>query len=223
MCSIRIRQDDLCGICHFAYARHRSRGKCVYVAPREEIAGSVYSNWEKRFGSILKSGQVVLLTGETAPDLRLLAEAKIIVCTAKQWDALSRRWRQRKAVQAVSLFIVDELHFLGGDAGPIMEVIISRMRYISSQKQQRGKDAAQLRIVGLSASLANAREVGEWMGVPAKSLFNFSPKIRPLPLEIYFQSFDQGSFSGRLMAMGKPVYNAIMRHSARKPVDCLCA
>mmetsp|Transcript_7976 Transcript_7976/g.22253 ORF Transcript_7976/g.22253 Transcript_7976/m.22253 type:complete len:1913 (+) Transcript_7976:252-5990(+) len=193
-------------------------GKCVYVAPREEIAESVYANWEGRFGSILKTGQVALLTGETAPDLRLLAEAKIAVCTAKQWDALSRRWRQRKAVQAVSLFVVDDLHFLGGDAGPVMEVIISRMRYISSQKQQRGKDSAQLRIVGLSASLANAREVGEWMGVSSKSLFNFSPKVRPLPLEIYFQSFDQGSFSGRLMAMGKPVYNAIMRHSAQKPV-----
>jgi len=194
------------------------RGKSVYVAPREEIAGSIYSNWEKRFGSILKSGQVVLLTGETAPDLRLLAEAKIVVCTAKQWDALSRRWRQRKPVQAVSLFIVDELHFLGGDSGPVTEVIISRMRYISSQKQQQGKDAAQLRIIGLSASLANAREIGEWMGVTSKNIFNFSPKIRPLPLEIYFQSFDQGSFSGRLMAMGKPVYNAIMRHSAKKPV-----
>jgi len=192
-------------------------GKCVYVAPRAEIAQGVYANWESRFGSILKAGQVVLLTGETAPDLRLLAEAKIVVCTAKQWDALSRRWRQRKSVQAVSLFVVDDLHFLGGDAGPVMEVIISRMRYISSQKQQRGKDTAQLRIVGLSASLANAREVGEWMGVSSKSLFNFSPKVRPLPLEIYFQSFDQGSFSGRLMAMGKPVYNAIMRHSARKP------
>lgn len=192
-------------------------GKCVYVAPRTEIAEGVFADWNGRFGSILKAGQVVLLTGETAPDLRLLAEAKIVICTAKQWDALSRRWRQRKAVQAVSLFVVDDLHFLGGDAGPVMEVIISRMRYISSQKLQRGRDSAQLRIVGLSAPLANGSEVGEWMGVSLKSLFNFSPKVRPLPIEIYFQSFDQSSFSGRLMAMGKPVYNAIMRHSARKP------
>ena len=193
-------------------------GKCVYIAPREEVAQSTFTNWDERFGAILNFGQVLKLTGETAPDLRSLADAKIIVCTAKQWDALSRRWRQRKAVQAVSLFIVDELHFLGGDSGPIMEVVISRMRYISSQKQQSGKDSDRLRIIGLSASIANAREVGEWMGVSSKSLFNFSPKIRPLPLEIYFQSFDQGSFSGRLMAMGKPVYNAIMRHSPNKPV-----
>jgi len=48
------------------------------------------------------------------------------------------------------------------------------MRYISSQKQQNHEKGYASRIVGLSASLANAREVGEWMGVPAKSLFNFS-------------------------------------------------
>lgn len=75
-----------------------------------------------------------------------------------------------------------------------------------------------MRIVGLSASLANAREVGEWMGMPIKSLFNFSPKIRPIPLEISIQTFDQNSYPARLMAMAKPTYNAISRHSDGKPV-----
>jgi len=28
---------------------------------------------------------------------------------------------------------VDELHLIGGEGGPILEVIVSRMRYISSQ------------------------------------------------------------------------------------------
>jgi len=191
-------------------------GKCVYAAPKVDTVNNVYENWSKRFGSILKEGQVVKLSGEMAPDLKLLAEAKVIICTVSQWDSLSRRWRQRKAVQAVSLFIIDDVHFLGGEGGPIIEVVISRMRYISSQKKQREKNSI-LRIVGLSASLANAREVGEWMGVPNKSLFNFSPKVRPTPLEIYFQSFDQNNFSSRLMAMAKPVYNAVMRHSHDKP------
>lgn len=191
-------------------------GKCVYVAPKEEIVNKVYENWNDRFGSILQEGQVVKLSGETASDLKLLAQAKISVCTVSQWDSLSRRWRQRKAVQAVSLFIIDDLHFLGGEGGPTIEVVASRMRYISSQKKQQDANS-NLRMIGLSASLANAREVGEWMGVPSKSLFNFSPKVRPKPLEIYFQSFDQNNFSSRLMAMAKPVYNAVMRHSQGKP------
>ena len=192
------------------------QGKCVYVSPKEESAANTYSDWRARFGSILKHGQVVQLTGETTPDLKLLAEGKIVICSAKQWDAISRRWRQRKAVQAVSLFIVDDIHFLGGDVGPTMEIIISRMRFISTQKQQK-QDSQQLRMIGLGASLANAREVGEWMGVPTKGLFNFSPKVRPVPLEIYFQSFEQTNFASRLMAMGKPVYNAVLRHSEGKP------
>jgi pre-mRNA-splicing helicase BRR2 len=187
-------------------------GKCVYVAPTEEIAAPVFQAWTSRFGSILKQGKIVHLSGQTIPDLKLLSEAKISVCSVKTWDILSRRWRQRKPVQAVTLMIFDELHFLGGEKGPAMEVVISRMRYISGQRRQNDPDD-KLRIIGLGASLANAREIGcDWMGVPSKSLFNFSPKVRPLPLEIYFQSFEQNSYSGRLMAMSKPVFDAVDRH-----------
>jgi hypothetical protein len=32
-------------------------------------------------------------------------------------------------VQNVRLFIVDELHLIGGDMGPTLEVVVSRMRY----------------------------------------------------------------------------------------------
>lgn len=35
---------------------------------------------------------------------------------------LSRRWKQRKAVQDVPLFIVDEMHLLGGAHGSALEV-----------------------------------------------------------------------------------------------------
>lgn len=188
------------------------KGKCVYIAPTEEIAEPIFEEWNRRFGSVLRKSKIVRLRGQTVPDLKALADAKICICSVKTWDILSRRWRQRKAVQAVTLVIFDELHFLGGEFGPTMEVVISRMRYISGQRQQSNNPEEGLRIIGLSASLANAKEVGEWMGVPIKSLFNFSPKVRPLPLEIFFQSFEQNNYSARLMAMGKPVYDSIDRH-----------
>lgn len=41
----------------------------------------------------------------------------VIVSTPENWDVLSRRWKQRKNVQNVSLFIVDELHLIGGENG----------------------------------------------------------------------------------------------------------
>lgn len=37
--------------------------------------------------------------------------------TPENWDMLSRRWKQRKNVQNVNLFIVDELHLIGGENG----------------------------------------------------------------------------------------------------------
>lgn len=187
-----------------------SEGKCVYVAPTDEIVDPIYNDWRARFGPIIGASEISKLSGEIIPDLKVLNSSRIILCTVKVWDMLTRRWRQRKVIQAVSLVIFDELHFLGGDVGPTMEVVLSRMRYISSQRKQEGVE--ELRIVGLSASLANARDVGEWIGVSNKSLFNFSPKVRPWPLEIYFQSFDQSNFASRLMAMAKPVYNAVTRH-----------
>ena len=44
-------------------------------------------------------------------------QGNIIVSTPEKWDVLSRRWKQRKNVQTISLFIADELHLIGGDAG----------------------------------------------------------------------------------------------------------
>jgi pre-mRNA-splicing helicase BRR2 len=187
-----------------------AEGKCVYVSPTDDIADVVHDQLMSLFGTLRRKSMIVRLTGETAPDLEMLSTGKIVVASVMQWDILSRRWRQRKSVQAVTLMIFDELHFLGGESGPTLEILISRTRYISSQLEQLGSGA--IRIVGLSASLANARDVGDWMGVPPKNVFNFSPKTRTLPLEIYFQSFEHNNYSGRLMAMAKPVYNAVARH-----------
>lgn len=187
-----------------------SDAKCVYVAPTDEIVDPIYQDWKSRFGPIIGATEITKLNGEIVPDIKAMTSSRIILCTIKIWDMITRRWRQRKVIHSVSLLIFDEMHFLGGDIGPTMEVVLSRMRYISSQRQQN--ESGGLRIVGLSASLANARDVGEWIGVSNKSLFNFSPKVRPWPLEIYFQSFDQSNFASRLMAMAKPVYSSVTRH-----------
>jgi pre-mRNA-splicing helicase BRR2 len=56
--------------------------------------------------------------------VRLLADNHLVLATPQQWDMLSRRWKQRKAVQAVNLFIMDEMQLLGGQQGPTMEVCL---------------------------------------------------------------------------------------------------
>ncbi|CAM9812570.1 unnamed protein product [Ectocarpus sp. 6 AP-2014] len=176
--------------------------RAVYIAPKAEIASLRFRGWSKSIGEGLGK-TVVELTGEAAADLKLLERGTVIVATAQHWDALSRRWKQRKNVQDVALLIADELHLLGGPEGPTLEVVVSRMRYISSQLEKK------CRIVGLSASLANAKDVGDWIGATAHSLVSFRPDVRPVPLEIKLHGFDVNHFGSRMLAMAKPAYNYV--------------
>lgn len=185
-------------------------GRCVYIAPMQAIAQERYNDWQARFGKL--GVKVTMLIGETSADLRLLADSQLVISTPKNWDVLSRRWKTRKNVQNVKLFIVDEMHLIGGDIGPTLEVIISRMRYISSQTEN------PLRIAALSTSVANARDLGEWCGCKSHSIFSFHPNVRPVPLEIRIQGFDITHFASRQLAMMKPCFNAIKNHSVDKPV-----
>ncbi|XP_023876116.2 DExH-box ATP-dependent RNA helicase DExH12 [Quercus suber] len=196
----------------FAILRNYQKGpesvmRVVYIAPLEALAKERYRNWERKFGKGGLKMRVVELTGETATDLKLLEKGQIIISTPEKWDALSRRWKQRKHVQQVSLFIVDELHLIGGQGGPILEVGVSRMRYIASQVENK------IRIVALSTSLANAKDLGEWIGATAHGLFNFPPGVRPVPLEIHIQGVDIANFEARMQAMTKPTYTAIVQHA----------
>uniref|UniRef100_A0A8C1M6N6 BRR2 homolog n=1 Tax=Cyprinus carpio TaxID=7962 RepID=A0A8C1M6N6_CYPCA len=187
---------------------HNSEGRCVYITPMEAL---VFIDWHQKFQETLNK-KVVLLTGETSTDLKLLGKGDIIVSTPDKWDILSRRWKQRKNVQNVSLFIVDEIHLIGGDNGPVLEVICSRMRYISSQIER------PIRIVALSSSLSNAKDVAHWLGCSTTATFNFHPNVRPVPLELHIQGFNVSHTQSRLLSMAKPVYHAIMKHSPSKPV-----
>uniref|UniRef100_A0A1A8I724 U5 small nuclear ribonucleoprotein 200 kDa helicase n=1 Tax=Nothobranchius kuhntae TaxID=321403 RepID=A0A1A8I724_NOTKU len=190
---------------------HSAEGRCVYITPMEALAEQVFVDWHQKFQDILNK-KVVLLTGETSTDLKLLGKGDIIVSTPDKWDILSRRWKQRKNVQNVSLFIVDETHLIGGENGPVLEVICSRMRYISSQIER------PIRIVALSSSLSNAKDVAHWLGCSTTATFNFHPNVRPVPLELHIQGFNVSHTQTRLLSMAKPVYHAIMRHSPSKPV-----
>lgn len=87
--------------------------------------------------------------------MRLLDAHHLVLATPQQWDMLSRRWKQRKAVQAVGLFIADELQLLGGQQGPTLEVICSRMRYMSSQLPN------PVRLVGFSHRCERCAAVSE--------------------------------------------------------------
>lgn len=190
---------------------HNPDGRCVYVTPIEALAELVYADWHNKFALQLGK-KVVLLTGETGTDLKLLAKGNVVISTPEKWDVLSRRWKQRKNVQNINVFVIDELQLIGGKDGPVLEVICSRMRYISSQIER------QIRIVALSSSLSNAKDVAQWLGCNTNATFNFHPNVRPVPLELHIQGFNITHNASRLISMAKPTYHAIVKYAPKKPV-----
>ncbi|CAD6202628.1 unnamed protein product [Miscanthus lutarioriparius] len=154
--------------------------KVVYIAPLKAIVRERMNDWRKRLVTQLGK-KMVEMTGDFTPDLMALLSADIIISTPEKWDGISRNWHSRSYVMKVGLMILDEIHLLGADRGPILEVIVSRMRYISSQTER------SIRFVGLSTALANARDLADWLGVTDDGLFNFKPSVRPVPLEVHIQ------------------------------------
>ncbi|KAJ0973942.1 hypothetical protein J5N97_015907 [Dioscorea zingiberensis] len=185
--------------------------KVIYIAPLKAIVRERMFDWRKRLVNQLGK-KMVEMTGDFTPDLMALLAADIIISTPEKWDGISRNWQSRSYVMKVGLMILDEIHLLGADRGPIIEVIVSRMRYISSQTER------SIRFVGLSTALANARDLADWLGVEDIGLFNFKPSVRPVPLEVHIQGYPGKFYCPRMNSMNKPAYAAICTHSPSKPV-----
>ncbi|KAJ7741533.1 putative RNA helicase [Mycena maculata] len=190
----------------------REQPRAVCIEPYQEMVDQRAKEWRDKFSQVQGGKEIVSLTGETSADLRLLEKGDVIICTPTQWDVISRRWRQRKNVQNIGLLIADEVQLVGGEVGPTYEVVISRTRYVSEQTENK------TRIVACGVSLANARDLGEWMGAPSHAIFNFSPSARPLDMDIHLQSFTIPHFPSLMIAMSKPAYLAIVEYSPTKPV-----
>ncbi|PIA58140.1 hypothetical protein AQUCO_00500228v1 [Aquilegia coerulea] len=171
--------------------------KVIYIAPLKAIVQERMNDWKKRLVSQLGK-RMVEMTGDFTPDMMALQSADIIISTPENG--------------MVGLMILDEIHLLGADRGPVLEVIVSRMRYISSQTERA------VRFVGLSTALANARDLADWLGVGDVGLFNFKPSVRPVPLEVRIQGYPGKFYCPRMNSMNKPAYAAICTHSPAKPV-----
>ncbi|KAM9895009.1 hypothetical protein OXX79_008339 [Metschnikowia pulcherrima] len=156
--------------------------------------------------------KLVELTGDSLPEAKDVREASIIITTPEKFDGISRNWQTRKFVQEVSLVIMDEIHLLASDRGPILEMIVSRMNYISAQTKK------PIRLLGMSTAVSNAIDMAGWLRVN-EGLFNFSSSVRPVPLQMYIDGFpDNLAFCPLMKTMNKPAFMAIKQHSPQKPV-----
>uniref|UniRef100_T1PKB2 Sec63 Brl domain protein n=1 Tax=Musca domestica TaxID=7370 RepID=T1PKB2_MUSDO len=187
------------------------KAKVVYIAPLKALVKERISDWKKRFEAGPLRKKVVELTGDTTPDIQAIRESQVIVTTPEKWDGISRSWQTREYVQDVVLIVIDEIHLLGEDRGPVIEVIVSRTNFITSHTGRN------IRIVGLSTALANAQDLANWLGIKQMGLYNFKPSVRPVPLQVHINGFSGKHYCPRMATMNRPTFQAIRSYSPTDP------
>jgi activating signal cointegrator complex subunit 3 len=120
----------------------------------------------------------------------------VIVTTPEKWDVITRKSStQQSLLSQVKLLIIDEVHLLADERGPVIETIVARtLRRVESTQ-------SMIRIVGLSATLPNYADVASFLRVyvpdgdarmqnaatnGGKGGLFFDATYRPVPLDQTF-------------------------------------
>ena len=153
--------------------------KIVYVAPMKALAQEVTRTLGDRLAYL--GVEVRELTGDTQLTKREIGTTHIIVTTPEKWDVVTRKSTESSLASLVRLLIIDEVHLLNEDRGPVLETLVARTHRLVERTQ------VPVRIVGLSATLPNYRDVGEFLKAdPVKGVFYFDPTYRPVQLSMDF-------------------------------------
>ena len=133
----------------------KSAFKIVYVAPMKALAAEVTANFSRRLQPL--GLKVRELTGDMQLTKRELQETQMIVTTPEKWDVITRKGGDVAVASLVRLLILDEVHLLADERGPVIETLVARtLRQVEASQ-------SMIRIVGLSATLPNYRDVGEFL------------------------------------------------------------
>lgn len=89
------------------------------MAPLKALARERLEDWQDKLGRRLGLN-ILELTGDVTPETSALAQADVLIVTPEKWDSISRGWQKRSYVQQVELVIIDEIHLLGVERGPVL-------------------------------------------------------------------------------------------------------
>ncbi|CAF4382041.1 unnamed protein product [Rotaria sp. Silwood2] len=132
--------------------------------------------------------------------------------SVKKWDIITRKGDERIYTQLVRLIIIDEIHLLHDDRGPILEAIIARTNRLIKTTR------SHVRFVGLSATLPNYEDIAEFLNVNSIGLFYFDNSYRPVPLEQEYIGITEKKAIKRFHIMNDLVYEKVMEHAGKNQV-----
>ncbi|WP_378741098.1 DEAD/DEAH box helicase [Nocardia brasiliensis] len=125
--------------------------KAAWLVPQRSLTEELnreLDSWRSR------GLRVERLSGEHRVDAERIRAADLWVTTTEKFEALSRTSSLREALAEVGCLVVDEIHLLGDTSrGSFLEAILTRVR----------DDGSRIRIVGLSATVANVDQLASWL------------------------------------------------------------
>ncbi|KAI6206534.1 hypothetical protein M3Y94_00923100 [Aphelenchoides besseyi] len=177
--------------------------KIIYIAPMKALATEMTANFAKRLARI--GLKVRELTGDTQLTKKEINETQMLILTPEKWDVVTRKVDDESLTQLVRLLIIDEVHLLHDERGPVIETIVARTHRQMEIYQQ------PVRIVGLSATLPNYRDVATFLRVdPYKGLFFFDGRFRPIPLTQTFVGVVEPNTGQVRQYMDEACYDKVM-------------
>ncbi|CAK7322806.1 unnamed protein product [Dovyalis caffra] len=182
---------------------HKDEFKIVYVAPMKALAAEVTSTFSHRLSPLNMT--VRELTGDMQLSKSELEETQMIVTTPEKWDVITRKSSDMSLSMLVKLLIIDEVHLLNDDRGPVIEALVARtLRQVESTQ-------TMIRIVGLSATLPNYLEVAQFLRVsPETGLFFFDSSYRPVPLAQQYIGISEQNFAARNDLLNEICYKKVV-------------
>ncbi len=160
-------------------------GKALYLTPLRALASEKYEDFQK-YTSIEKTPgrkvRVAVTSGDYDSSDIYLANYDVIISTNEKADSLLRH--RSPWIADVSVVVADEIHLITEAArGPTLEVVLTRLLKVNPR----------LQILALSATIKNAKEMGEWLKATP-----ITTEWRPVPLRegVYYDGqiqFKDGS------------------------------
>lgn len=141
---------ELCAMKHVM----ERRGKVLYLTPLRALAWEKYETFQDYTGLDKPYGgkvRIAISTGDLDSSTPWLGGYDVIVTTNEKCDSLLRH--RAPWMKDVTLLVADEIHLIGDERGPTLEIALARLRQMRPDMQ----------ILALSATIRNAEEVADWL------------------------------------------------------------
>jgi len=123
--------------------------RSLYIVPLRALATEKYDSF-KKFRAL--GVTVGISTGDFDKRDERLGKNQIIIATSEKADSLMRNGASW--VRDLAVLVIDEIHLLSDLVrGPTLEMTITKLRHCNPN----------LQVIGLSATVANARELAAWL------------------------------------------------------------